>query len=278
MKAIRKAAQFCEKNPFWTGESNFETGSKDFFEEHRSVYIDDCFGGNTDICRLPPPSQNGKIMIILELGCGIGFWVAKLATRGYANLTASFLAQNALAVTQKRLETCRLKADLPEQNAEKLSFEDEKVDHINCQGVILHTPNAEQTIAELARFLKPCWTASVSIYYKKYILKTWPFLSWIARPLAKLSGRLKGSGRENIFLRKDVDQIVWLYDGDSNPIEKRCTKSRLIGLLKTEPTIDETYLHFFPTKALPFKISKFLQAWLVQKLGFMIYATVRKVN
>jgi len=278
MKEIEKVAQFWEKNPLWTGESNFETGSKDFFEEHRSVYINDCFGGNFDIRFLPPPRQNGQNVRILDLGCGIGFWVTELAMRGYGNLTAADLTQNALAVTQKRLKTYGLKADLAQQNAEKLSFEDEKFDHINCQGVIHHTPNTEQTIAEIARVLKPGGTASISVYYRNWILKTWPFLRWIAWPLAKLGGGLKGRGRENIFLEKDVDQIVRLYDGDSNPIGKSYTKSQLIGLLETEFTIDETYLHFFPARALPFKIPKLLHSWLDQKLGFMIYATVRKTK
>ena len=276
MKEIEKVAQFWEKNPLWTGESNFETGSKDFFEEHRSVYINDCFGGNFDIRFLPPPRQNGQNMSILDLGCGIGFWVTELAMRGYGNLTAADLTQNVLAVTQKRLETYGLKADLAQQNAEKLSFEDESFDHINCQGVIHHTPNTEQTIAEIARVLKPGGTASISVYYRNWILTTWPFLRWIAWPLAKLGGGLKGRGRENIFLEKDVDQIVRLYDGDSNPIGKSYTDSQFVGLLGTEFTIDETFLHFFPARTLPFKIPKSLHRWLVQKFGFMIYATVRK--
>lgn len=36
------------------------------------------------------------------------------------------------------------------------------------------------------------------------------------------------------------------------------------------------YLHFFPARALPFKIPSVLHRRLDRKLGFMIYATVRK--
>ena len=276
MKEIEKVVRFWEKNPLWTGKSNFETGSKDFFEEHRSVYINGGFGGKFDIRFLPPPRQNGQNMSILDLACGIGFWVTELAMRGYVNLTAADLTQNALAITGKRLETYGLKADLAKQNAEKLSFEDESFDHINCQGVIHHTPNTEQAIAQMARVLKPGGTASISAYYRNWFLMTWPFLRWIAWPLAKLGGGLKKRGRENIFLEKDVDQIVRLYDGDSNPIGKSYTKNQFIDLLKSEFTIDKTYLHFFPARTLPFKIPKSLHRWLDQKFGFMIYATVRK--
>ena len=36
---IDNVRYFWENNPLWTGESKFETGSIDFFEEHRNVII-----------------------------------------------------------------------------------------------------------------------------------------------------------------------------------------------------------------------------------------------
>lgn len=54
MTDLEQVRNFWENNPLWTGESAFEPGSEAFFEEHRSVYIADCFAGNFDVRFLPP--------------------------------------------------------------------------------------------------------------------------------------------------------------------------------------------------------------------------------
>ena len=83
------------------------------------------------------------------------------------------LTQQALNLTKKRLKINNLDADLKCENAENLSFSDETFDHVNCQGVIHHTPDTEKTISEIARVLKPGGTASLSVYYKNVIHPTW---------------------------------------------------------------------------------------------------------
>ena len=276
MTHLEEVRAFWENNPLWTGESSFEPGTAAFFEEHRSVYLADCFGGAFDLRFLPPPRANGQEMRVLDLGCGIGFWVSEFAMRGLNNLVAADLTEQALAITAKRLEAYEVKAELIIQNAEAMTFEADTFDHVNCQGVIHHTPNTEATIAEIARVLKPGGTASISVYYRNPILRLWPLLRWIGWPLAKLGGGLKGRGREGIFLKSDVDEIVRLYDGHKNPIGKSYTRSQFIALLNQHLEVQETYLHFFPARALPFRIPTSLHRWLDRNLGFMIYATVRK--
>lgn len=275
MTDLEQVRNFWENNPLWTGESAFEPGSEAFFEEHRSVYIADCFAGNFDV-RFLPPRRDGQKIKILDLGCGIGFWVTELALRGLQNLNAADLTQAALDITEKRLLAYGISAELSQQNAEQLTFDDASFDHINCQGVIHHTPNTDCTIAEMARVLKPGGTASISVYYRNSILRTWPYLRWLGWPLAKLGGGLKGRGRESMFLEKDVDQIVRLYDGSENPIGKSYTKKQFIEMLQPYFSVEETYLHFFPARALPFRIPGALHRWLDRNLGFMIYASVRK--
>lgn len=58
MTALNDVRSFWENNPLWTGESSFTPGSIDFFEEHRSVYVADCFAGSFDLRFLPPPSTS----------------------------------------------------------------------------------------------------------------------------------------------------------------------------------------------------------------------------
>ena len=276
MPNVTDVKDFWENNPLWTGESNFSPGSIEFFEEHRSVTITDCFGGSFDQRFLPQPMKNAQNSSILDLGCGVGFWVTEFSMRGLCNLHAADLTEAAIQITAKRLAAYEASANLSVQNAEQLDFQDESFDHVNCQGVIHHTPNTEKCVAEIARVLKSGGTASISVYYRNSILKMWPILRFLAWPLALFGGGLRGRGRESIFRVKDVDQIVRLYDGSNNPIGKSYTKDAFIQMLRPHFEVEETYLHFFPARTLPFKIPSFIHKWLDKNFGFMIYATVRK--
>lgn len=276
MTHLDEVRTFWENNPLWTGESSFELGSIPFFEEHRAVYLAGCFAGEFDLRFLPLPRRNGQDMRVLDLGCGIGFWVSEFAMRGLSNLVAADLTEQALAITAKRLEAYGVKAELSRQNAEAMTFATNEFDHVNCQGVIHHTPDTEATVAEIARVLKPGGTASISVYYRNPILRLWPVLRWLGWPLAKLGGGLKGRGREGIFLKSDVDEIVRLYDGADNPIGKSYTRDQFVVMLGRHFDVQESYLHFFPARALPFRIPARLHRLLDRNFGFMIYATVSK--
>lgn len=276
MTSLEQVRSFWESNPLWTGESVYQAGSVEFYEEHRSVYIADCFSGSFDIRFLPPPRSNGQAMKVLDLGCGIRFWVCEFGMRGFHNLYAADLTQHAITLTKKRLDAFDLNANLSQQNAESMTFNDAEFDHVNCQGVIHHTPDTDATIREIARVLKPGGSASISVYYRNPILKLWPYLRWLGWPLAKLGGGLKGRGREKIFLERDVDEIVRLYDGSDNPIGKSYSKAQFVKLLEQHFIIKETYLHFFPARSLPFIIPTWLHSLLDKYFGFMIYATVSK--
>jgi 2-polyprenyl-3-methyl-5-hydroxy-6-metoxy-1,4-benzoquinol methylase len=276
MTSIDSVRNFWEENPLWVGETEFEEGTLEFFLEHRDVYYKDCFAGSFDMRFLPPPRQAGQLMKILDLGCGIGFWTTEFGMRGYSNLHAADLTKKALEITAIRLKLFNLKAELSEQNAEKTNFDDQTFDHVNCQGVIHHTPNTEATLKEIARILKPGGTASISVYYRNIFLRSWKFLRPLGWLISLLGAKLKGRGRENIFKQGNVDEIVRLYDGLENPIGKSYSRKSFTKMLSPCFDIEETYLHFFPARSLPFKIPQFIHEFLDKRLGFMIYATLRK--
>ena len=196
--------------------------------------------------------------------------------RGIVALHAADLTENAVQLTRRRLECYGLDASLTLQNAESMTFPDAHFDHVNCQGVIHHTPDTEATIAEIARVIKPGGTASISVYYRNLFLRLWPYIRWVGIPLAKLGGGLRGRGRENIFLESSPDEIVRLYDGSENPIGKSYSKKQFIEILSKHFSVDETYLHFFPARSLPFRLPTRIHKWLDRTLGFMIYASIRR--
>lgn len=276
MTDLKKVRNFWESSPLWTGESGHKPGSRAFFDEHRQVYVADCFAGAFDLRFLPPPREHGQDMRILDLGCGIGFWTVEFAMRGFPHVHAADLTTRALELTRARLETIGALAELSLQNAEQISFADGEFDHVNCQGVIHHTPDTDAAVAEIARVLKPGGTASISVYYRNALVRAWPYLRWLGAPLARLGGGLKGRGRESIFREHDVDEIVRLFDGVDNPIGKAYTRERFITMLRPHFEVEETYLHFFPARALPFPIPRRLHRWRDRRAGFMIYASLRK--
>lgn len=276
MTSLNKVKDFWEKNPLWTGECQFEEGTLDFFQEHRKVYYDDCFAGSFDIRFLPSPRKSGQNIKILDLGCGIGFWTTELAMRGYSNMYAADLTKKALEITEQRLALFDLKAELSQQNAENTKFKDNQFDHVNCQGVIHHTPDTDATIKEIARILKDDGTASISVYYRNIFLNFWNILRPLGWIFSLFGAGLIGRGRESIFKQSNVDEIVRLYDGAENPIGKSYTRKKFVAMLSPYFDVEETYLHFFPARSLPFKIPKFLHRFLDKNFGFMIYATLRK--
>ena len=60
MADIQGVRAFWQAHPLWTGESEHAAGSNAFFEEHRRVYIADCFAGDFDLRFLPPPRKGGR--------------------------------------------------------------------------------------------------------------------------------------------------------------------------------------------------------------------------
>lgn len=274
-RTIDDVKDFWENNPLFSGESKYEVGSKEFFDEHRRVYLDDVFAKNfSNELFVPKLNDDAKI---LDLGCGVGFWTIEMLNRGgYKNMYSADLTNMAIETTKKRLDLYGLQSDLSIQNAEVMTYRDNFFDHINCQGVIHHTPNTEKTVEEMARVLKPNSTAYISVYYKNFFLRNWNTVKFIGKTLSILGAALKGRGREGIFAQNDVDEITRLYDGDKNPIGKSYSKDEAIKLVEKYFYIDKVFLNFFPARSLPFKIPLFLHRYLSKNMGFMIHLNLRK--
>lgn len=273
MKNLEDVRQFWEKNPLWDGETSHQPGTKEFFEEHRQVVINDCLAGKFDDRLLPAESNRTKV---LDLGCGPGFWTVELSLRGCTEITAADLTKKAIELTGQRCDLYGITAELSIQNAEALTFEDKSFNHVNCQGVIHHTPDTESCVREIARVLKDNGTASISVYYRNIFIKAWPLFKYPSKLLSKRGGKLQGRGREQIFAHDNVDEIVRFFDGAENPIGKAFSRRAFIDMLEPYFHVDKTFLHFFPARALPFQVPARMHRFLDKNYGFMIYANLRK--
>ena len=274
-ESLKDVRLFWEENPLFTGESDFKPGTVEYFKEHRKVVIADCFAGCLDK-RLLPEIRDG---IVLDLGCGPGFWTVEMqCSDSPISMYSSDLTRNALLLTKQRLKMYNLSSRYIQANAEELPFRSESFDYVNCQGVIHHTQKTENCIKEIARILKPEGKALISVYYKNVVLRNWSKFKFIGRFLLKTGAKMKGRGRDNIFFLDNEDDIIRLYDGMDNPIGKAYTRNDFVNMLRPYFKIEKIFYHLFPARALPFKMPKHFHRILDKKLPFMIYAVMQKIS
>ena len=266
---------FWDNHPLFEGESNFKPGTKEFFDEHRHVYIQDCFAGTIDPRLFPDETHE----LILYLGCGTGFWTIEFQlTANYSTIISADLSFNSLEIANKRTRIYKCRTRFIQANAERLPFRTGVFDFINCQGVIHHTPNTEKCIEEIGRVLKPGGFCIISVYYRNFLLRHWKKFRWLGQLLLRIGAEFKGRGRESIFTEKNADEIVRLYDGSSNPLGKAYSKQHFLDMVSPYLEVQDLFYHFFPARALPFKFPKKLHQLMDKNLPFMIYVKARKGN
>jgi len=115
-----------------------------------------CLGGSLDVLR-------GKT--VLEVGCGAGRFTELMLNAG-ARVFACDLS-NAI---EANFENCCKSPNyfVCQADVRQLPFARESFDFVVCLGVIQHTPNPEETIAALARFVKPGGSLVIDHYSRDY--------------------------------------------------------------------------------------------------------------
>lgn len=266
---IAEIKSFWENNPLFKGESGYEFGTKEFFEEHRRVYLEDVFNNNIEKLKiLPSLSEIGNL---LDLGCGVGFWSVELQKRFFIKkFYACDLTETAVNATSKRLQLYSLDGNLSVQNGEQTNFKDGFFDFINCQGVIHHTENPEKMILEIHRILCEKGEVSISVYYKNFFIRNWHYFRIFGKIFYKIGIKFKGRGRESILSIKNTDEITKLYDGDQNPKGIAYSKSEIESILSKNFNIKECFLFYFPTRIFPISFPKPIHHFLSKYFGFMI--------
>ena len=272
-KSLEDVRTFWDAHPLFCGESPYTPGTPDFFDDFRKNYIGDCLAGSLDDRVLPAGHARDRG---LDLGCGPGFWTVELARRGCPSIVAADLSPQSLELAKRYCAYHKVQAEFRVENAERLSFRDGEFSHVNCQGVIHHTPDTEACVREIARVLRPGGTASLSLYRKNLLLTAWPALSFLGKPLARLGIGLKGRGRETLCEINDPDEIVRSFDGTGNPIGKCYTRRQIIALFSPYFAITAMYVHFFPVRMFPFRVPSSVHRWLDRTMGFLQYINIKK--
>lgn len=261
---LNDVRQFWNANPLYSGESCRKPGERAFYEDHEAMTLHE-HSGRPDPIFFRSVSPGCRL---LDVGCGIGFWVHQFCRLG-ANVSACDLSETAVELTRRRAEMFQLAAEIQQGNAEQLPYPDETFDHVNCQGVIHHTPDTARCIREFHRVLKPGGTLCFSVYYRTLVLRwRWLFrvVSWLTRSWLRLPGR----GRESMMTAADPDELIRLYDGAGNPIGKAFTKQELDRMLAGLFVVKETRRVGFPRRVLPVSMPDGLHRLLARLAGLMI--------
>lgn len=273
--SIDDVKEFWENNPLFGDEGDSEIGSKQWFHEDEIHRARDCFPAGPDAIFTNGLTDESKI---LDVGCGNGFWTRFFLRKGFVNISACDLTEKAIMLTKKSLEIFNLKTNgvIIKSNAEALDFDDGAFDHVNCQGVIHHTPDTKKCLEEFNRVLRKGGTACFSVYHKNFILRS-PLLLKVVSGIFKNLIGLKGRGRERMLDAGDADELVRIYDGDTNPLGKCYTLKEINNMVEGLFEIEEHQLFFFPARAFPIKLPAWLHLFLHKHFGFMIAIKARKI-
>jgi SAM-dependent methyltransferase len=269
---IDEVRAFWNANPLWTGESSEEPGSPGFFASHTRACLD-MIGGTVPARIWPDAAKDAPI---LDLGCGIGFWLEQFWERGHRDITGADLSSSSLALACKRCEHLGASVRLSEQNAEAMTFPDGMFQHVNCIGVIHHSPAPEQSIAEIARVLRPGGTAVIAVYNWNIALRAWPAIQRLARSASAAGATLQGRGRETMMDTGSARELVRLYDGADNPIGSAYSRQEFTAMLEKHFTVRDMFGYVFPSRILPFTLPGPLFRLAEKACPFMICGLVKK--
>jgi SAM-dependent methyltransferase len=272
---IDEVREFWNTNPLFSGEGLHQVGSREWFDEWEKVLDDDVYLGPG-----PEPIFTRGLRRdarILDAGCGPGFWVRYFLRQGYRNVSGCDLSPRAVDLARASLKIYGLPtdADLRAASVEELPYEAGSFDHVNCQGVLHHTPHPERAFQEFHRVLKPGGALCFSVYFKVFLLRH-PRLLELLAPLASLFWKPAGRGRETMLTARSAEEIVRMYDGAANPLGKAYSLEEIRALMEHLFRIREVMRHTFPIRWIHVPIPKAVHRWLARHHGLMVVLRCKK--
>lgn len=141
----------------------FNRVDKEFYSWNTPLHNERPFG------RLFPYDRYNEESKVLEVGCGLGTMAMNWARQG-VRMTAVDLNPTSVDQTRKRFELHNLKGDVFLSDARHLDFPDETFDYAYSWGVLHHSPNLSDSVAELMRTLKSGGGFGIMLYNRDSIL------------------------------------------------------------------------------------------------------------
>ena len=172
---------------------------------------------------MPVTGHDGKV--VLDYGCGPGNDLVNLLEFSKPKrLVGVDISPKALELSRERLALHdeRSVAELHqiENGAPRLPFDNDTFDYVHCDGVIHHTPNPQEILAEFRRVLKPGGEARIYAYHYNSI--------WLHCYVAFLV-RVKQGRSRNVGIREAFRHCT---DGPECPISNCYTVDEFLQLAR----------------------------------------------
>lgn len=152
-------------------DGRFALGTREFFDrlDQEFYYWNSPLHAERPFDRLFPYEKYGAGAKVIEIGCGLGTMAMNWAKNG-ADVTAVDLNPTSITQTRRRFELHGLSGDIQLMDANRLEFSDKTFDFAYSWGVLHHSPNLEQSLAEMMRVLKPGGGFGIMLYNRRSIL------------------------------------------------------------------------------------------------------------
>jgi 2-polyprenyl-3-methyl-5-hydroxy-6-metoxy-1,4-benzoquinol methylase len=161
---ISKVSEFWNARPCNIRHSPQPVGTREYFDEveARKYFVEPHIPRFADFAR-----WKGKK--VLEIGCGIGTDTINFARAG-AEVTAVDLTEKSLELARQRAKVFGVENQIHfiQANAEVLSQKVpvQSYDLVYSFGVIHHTPNPDQVLEEIRKYMGPDSTLKVMVYHR----------------------------------------------------------------------------------------------------------------
>jgi len=158
---IEAVKKFWDSRPCNIRHSSKDIGTREYFDEVEAKK----YRAEPHILKFAN-FEEWKGKNVLEIGCGIGTALISFVRAG-ANVTAVDLSDMSINLSKERLKVYGLKANVLTANAEILDQtldSNIKYDLIYSFGVIHHTPNPKNIIAQTHKFIKPNGQLRIMLY------------------------------------------------------------------------------------------------------------------
>jgi SAM-dependent methyltransferase len=182
---------------------------------------------------MPVAGHDGKV--ILDYGCGPGNDLVNLVEFSKPKrLVGVDISPTALELSRIRLPLHDKESVVElvqiQNGAKRLPFDDATFDYVHCDGVIHHTPNPEEVLAEFKRVLRPGGEARIYAYHYDSI--------WLHYYVAFLT-RVKQGRYRDVGIREAFRHCT---DGPECPISNCYTADEFVDLCRSSGLQEAVFL------------------------------------
>lgn len=257
-KTVDDVRNYWNNRPCNIRHSPKDVGSREYFDEveRRKYFVEPHIPLFAEFER-----WEGKR--VLEIGCGIGTDTMNFARAG-AKVTAVDLSEESLHVARRRAEVFGLQDRITfiQANAERLSefVPVETYDLVYSFGVIHHTPNPENVVREVLKYMNKQSQFKMMVYNRYSWKVLWVLLKY---------GKCK-------FW--DLDKIVAKYSEAQTgcPITYSYSRKSIINLLY-DFEINKIFVdHIFPYTIEEYKKYTYKKTWYFNLLPYKLFRILEK--